>query len=82
MTPPMLLDPATRVEKFNSLVRGVVTLALTFGFVYGFIVSKVVSVEAYIGIFGAVVAWWFATRHQQNRSTDNAAPKSGTPSPP
>ena len=64
------MDPQGRVEKFNSLVRGFVTLALTFGFVYGFIVSKVVSVEAYIGIFGAVVAWWFATRQQPNRATD------------
>ena len=65
------MDPtATRVDQFNSLVRGVVTLALTFGFVYGFIVSKVVSVEAYIGIFGAVSAWWFASRNQASRASD------------
>ena len=65
--------PTTRVDQFNSLVRGIVTLGLTFGFVYGFIVSKVVSVEAYIGIFGAVSAWWFASRSQQTRSTDAKA---------
>ena len=64
------MDPKSYTEQFNSLVRGVVTLALTFGFVYGFIVSKVVSVEAYIGIFSAIVAWWFATRQQQIRGTD------------
>ena len=69
----------SRVDQFNSLVRGVVTLALTFGFVYGFILSKVVSVAAYIGIFGAVSAWWFASRTQNARGTDtkptNAVPE-------
>lgn len=75
------MDPTTtRVDQFNSLVRGVVTLALTFGFVYGFIISKVVSVEAYIGIFGAVSAWWFASRTQATRATD-AKPSNGTPPP-
>lgn len=68
----------SRVDQFNSLVRGVVTLALTFGFVYGFIVSKVVSVEAYIGIFGAVVAWWFASRTQASRAND-ARPTNAPP---
>ena len=68
------MDPTSRVEKFNSLVRGLVTLGLTFGFVYGFVVSKVVSVDAYIGIFGAVTAWWFASRVQASRSTDQATP--------
>lgn len=73
------MDPSTtKVDQFNSIVRGVVTLALTFGFVYGFIVSKVVSVEAYIGIFGAVSAWWFASRTQATRATD----KSGNGPPP
>lgn len=68
------MDPQSRVDKFNSLVRGLVTLGLTFGFVYGFVVSKVVSVDAYIGIFGAVTAWWFASRVQSSRSTDTTPP--------
>lgn len=74
------MDPTSRVDQFNSLVRGVVTLALTFGFVYGFIISKVVSVEAYIGIFGAVSAWWFASRTQASRAGDTK-PTNGTPVP-
>ena len=71
----------SRVESFNSLVRGLVTLALSFGFVYGFVVSKVVSVDAYIGIFGAVTAWWFASRAQATRSTDTK-PTNGPPPTP
>lgn len=68
----------TRVDQFNSLVRGVVTLGLTFGFVYGFIVSKVVSVEAYIGIFGAVSAWWFASRSQAEKPTNTEVKPTNT----
>ena len=68
----------SRVDQFNSLVRGVVTLALPFGVVYGFIVSKVVRVAADIGIFGAVSAWWFASRTTSSRSTD----RPNGPSPP
>lgn len=59
-----------RIEKFNSMVRGLVTLALMFGFVWGFVVAKVVSVDAYIGILASVTAWWFASRSQPTRSTD------------
>jgi hypothetical protein len=58
------------IEMFNGSVRGICTLGLTGGFIYGFVVSKVVSVDAYIGVFGAVVAWWFASRVQATRATD------------
>ena len=74
------MDPQNRVDKFNSLVRGLVTLGLTYGFIYGFIVSKVVSVEAYIGILGAAIGWWFSTRQQQTRSTD-VTPNGGPNAP-
>ena len=74
------MEPQGRIEKFNNMVRGLVTLGLTYGFIYGFVVSKVVSVEAYLGIFGAVVAWWFATRQQQSRAGD-APPNGGTNAP-
>lgn len=68
----------TRIEQFNSLVRGIVTLALIFGFVWGFVVAKVVSVDAYIGILASITAWWFASRTQQTRSSD-AKPSEPTP---
>lgn len=64
------MEPQSRIDKFNNLVRGLVTLGLAYGFIYGFVVSKVVSVDAYIGIFGAVVAWWFASRVQASRASD------------
>lgn len=70
-----------RIEKFNSMVRGVVTLALMFGFVWGFVVAKVVSVDAYIGILASVTAWWFASRSQPTRSTDTKTPLELAPPP-
>ena len=73
-----------RIESFNSLVRGLVTLALIFGFVWGFVVAKVVSVDAYIGILASVTAWWFASRTQATRSTDTKTgePTAAPPEPP
>jgi hypothetical protein len=68
------------IEKFNSLVRGLVTLALMFGFVWGFVIAKVVSVDAYIGILASVTAWWFASRASPTRSTD--AKPAEPPAPP
>ena len=60
----------SRIDKFNSLVRGVITLGLTAGFIYGYVVAKIVGTEAYIGIFGSVIAWWFASRSQATRASD------------
>ena len=66
-----------RVDQFNATVRGFVTLALTAGFIYGFLTGRVGS-EAFIGIYGGVVAWWFASRTTSSRSTD----RPNGPSPP
>ena len=71
-----------RIESFNSLVRGLVTLALIFGFVWGFVIAKVVSVDAYIGILASVTAWWFASRTQASRSSDTKPAEGPAPSPP
>ncbi len=68
-----------RFEQFNSLVRGIVTLGLMFGFIWGFVVAKVVSVDAYIGILASVTAWWFASRTQQNRGTDQKPTEPASP---
>lgn len=70
-----------RIESFNSLVRGLVTLALIFGFVWGFVIAKVVSVDAYIGILASVTAWWFASRTQASRSSDTKPTDASPPSP-
>lgn len=70
-----------RVDQFNATVRGLVTLTLTAGFIYGFLTGRVGS-EAFIGIYGGVVAWWFASRTASTRSTDRANGIPTTPTPP
>lgn len=60
----------TRVESFNALVRGLVTLGLVGTMCYGFIVEKV-SAEAFVGVVSGVVTFWFASRHSNTRVTDS-----------
>ena len=60
-------------EAFNSMVRGIVTLGLTFGLVYGFIVAKLIGAEAYIGVVGSVITFWFVQRGQE-RAAQQAPP--------
>jgi hypothetical protein len=54
-------DPPTRIEQFNAAVRGVVTLVLIAGFVWGFIVEKV-SGEVFSTVVAGVIGYWFASR--------------------
>jgi len=67
------MDPSGRVEKLNQAVRGIVTLALTAGFLYGFAADKI-GAEAYIGIFGGIIGFWFANFRASQRMTDQSAP--------
>ena len=58
----------------NQLVRGVITLAMTAAFIYGFIVT-LVGTEAFVTLFGSVLTWWFVSRtNQQQRAGDGASP--------
>lgn len=59
----------TRVESFNALVRGLVTLALTGTLCWGFIV-KIIGAEAFVTVVSGVIAFWFASRQSPTRSTD------------
>lgn len=53
------MTPTTNTEKFNQLIRGVVVLLLTIGFIYGFVISKVVSTESFAIVMGIAMTWWF-----------------------
>ena len=74
------MDPTGRVEKLNQAVRGLVTLALTAGFLYGFAADKI-GAEAYIGIFGGIIGFWFANYRQGQRASDAPAPANGGAKP-
>lgn len=66
----------TRVEQLNQLVRAVVVLAFTFGVVYGFVGSKVVSTESFLVIGSVVFTWWFKSRDEV-KSVGPAGPSTG-----
>jgi hypothetical protein len=68
------MDPSSRVDKFNQLVRGIVTVGLAAGFIYGF-VTKLIDPGLYANVFGIIIAFWFATRNVPGmpRSTDGAS---------
>lgn len=68
----------TRTEKFNQLVRAIVVLSLVGGFLYGFIVSKVVNTESFSLVLGIAITWWFKSRDEQQQEKKNGAP----PAPP
>jgi hypothetical protein len=71
------VDPQgpTRVEQFNSLIRGGVLSVLTCAFAYKFL-DGTVSTDAFISIFAGVLGWWFATRG--NPPVTNGPPPNGT----
>lgn len=62
-----------RIEKFNQTVRAAVVILLALGFVYGFIVSRVVSTESYAITFGIALTWWFASRDKKQDADEKAA---------
>jgi len=58
------------MEELKGLVRPLVTLAFTAGFIYMTII-KLISPEAFIGIATLVIKHWFDTREHK----DNGVPK-------
>lgn len=71
----------TRVESFNTAIRGVVTLALTAVFV--FIVLWQIKVPdsvfaAFMATYNTVLVFWFMSREQKKDSNGNGhAPAPG-----
>lgn len=63
-----------RVEQFNQIVRGAVTLGLTAAFIYGFVVAKLVTGEVFVATYSVIVTFWFVSRQQQQASGE--APRS------
>jgi hypothetical protein len=57
------LPTPTKVEQFNSLIRGGVLSVLTVAFGWKFL-DGTVSTDAFISIYAGVLGWWFATRGQ------------------
>ena len=73
----------SRTEKFNQLIRGVVVLAFTFGIVYGFVVSKVLSTETFVVMASIVFTWWFKSRDDEKKKDAVVdAPLNPSPPPP
>lgn len=70
----------TKSEILERVLRSVVTLAFTFGVIYGFLIDKV-SAEAFIGFVGMVLSFWFSQRAGQRERASDATSGNGTPSP-
>ena len=51
------------IDAIQTAVRPLVTVMLTACFCYGFVTDKV-SAEAFIGVVGVVVTFWFNQRQQ------------------
>lgn len=73
------LAPTTATEKFNQLVRGAVVLILVLGFVYGFIITKVVSTESFAIVLGIALTWWFKSRDEEKKPDAKPSPTPGGP---
>lgn len=62
------------LDVFNQGVRGFVVILMTAGFLYGFVVSKVVSTESFAVVYGSVLAWWFASGKRSDDAKNAAIP--------
>ncbi len=71
------------IEQINQATRSIITLALTAGVLYGFIVSKVIPSDVFVPLASGVLTWWFV-RDQATASTKDAADliKTQPPVPP
>lgn len=70
--------PPTRIDQLNASIRGIIVIAMTGAFIVGFL-RGLVGAEAFLTIFGAVIAWWFRSRDEEKRVAASAAPPGGTP---
>lgn len=58
------------IERFNQAVRSIVTLALTAGFLFGFMWGDKISSEVFGTVFAGVIGYWFASRDARTRAAD------------
>ena len=66
------MEIATRVERLNQAVRGIVTLALCAGFLYLAVAGRI-SGDVYTAVFTGIVGFWFGTRGQEPPKVSQAA---------
>ena len=64
-------------ETIESFVRPLVTICLTLGFVWGFVVSKQIGDDIFANTFAVVIGFWFGTRTMAQRGTDAPPSVSG-----
>jgi hypothetical protein len=67
----------TKIEQFNSMIRGSALSLLTLVFCYKFF-DGTVSTDAFISIYAGVLGWWFATRGGQPSGTTVTTAGNGT----
>ncbi len=73
-------DQPTRTQTFNQMVRSIITLALTAGVLYGFVITKTISAEVYVPLATLAITWWL-NRDQQAASSKESADLLKTPAP-
>ncbi len=76
----MANERLSHVEQINQATRSIITLALTAGVLYGFIVSKVIPSDVFVPLASGVLTWWFV-RDQATASSKEAAALINTPPP-
>jgi hypothetical protein len=54
------------LESINTLVRPLVTIMLSVGLLYGFVVGMI-SGDTFVTIVAAVLGFWFGKREEQKR---------------
>ena len=74
--------PLTRIEQFNQLVRALIVLLLTGGFLWGFIITKVVNTESFSIVLGLAITWWFKSRDDEHRAGKTNGPPAAPIPPP
>lgn len=68
------MEPVSRIEQINQLVRAfaVVSLLVTLevAFLWGsYLKDPVVSIEAYIGVLTFAMTWWFKSRDDKQNGS-------------
>ena len=56
------MDTPSRLDIFNSAIRGSVTVALCLGFLYLACITGVISGEVFSAVFSGIVGFWFGSR--------------------
>ena len=64
------MDPPSRLDIFNSAIRGSVTVALCLGFLYLACVTGVISGEVFTAVFSGIVGFWFGSRGATTTTSD------------